>query len=567
MKNLVLLYLLLSVSTLYISCQSNEIEEDASASYIAEPNIEGKLHTDHIGKITFMGDYVSIDEYSEEDFIQSIKVPLGNKNSVNLNIRAYLDNTLTNHLKKLDTLARIQDLVDNGNYQFTFIVDDKIIYTENLNHGAGSAYTKNQYTSLCIPLYSTEEEDSWGRYMWMRFLHRNGGAEALSEGNHKLKIEIRPYLEIDQLLVGPIIASGSIEINVIENELEIDQSLLPIQNIKKHADLSISKVLLNDENILDLNKKVASNVYQNITSVVVLKEGHIALEEYFNDSNRNTLHDTRSVGKSFVGTLLGMAIKDGYIQDEMQTLDKFYDLENYRNFTKEKSKITLKDLLTMNSLFEGSDINGDSPGHEEKMYPTHDWVKFALDLKTKTNTKANNQWDYFTAGTVLLGDILDKAIPKGLEKYAQEKLFNPLSIKNHQWQYTPKNVVNTAGGLQLSAIDFAKYGYLYQNNGQWNNAKILDAEWVSKSLTKHIELPKMIKGNYGYLFWNMQTEVNGELQEIYYASGNGGNKVFIFKDLPYVVVITSTAYNTPYGDTQSNNILKKHIIPSIEELL
>ena len=563
MKYLAFFCKFLCVSILCISCQSNEVQEDVTASYIAQPIIESKIHTDHIGEITFMGDYISMDEYSEEDFIHSINVPLGNKNSVNLYIRAYLDNTLTNHLKKLAPMASIEDLVNHGNYQFTFIVDGQKIYTENLNYGAGSAYSKNQYTSLCIPLYSIEEVDSWGRYMWMRFLHRNGGAEALSQGQHKLEIEIRPYLNIDQLLVGPILAKGAININRNSDHSKIDQELLQVQEIQNSKDINIHSKPLQNQDIFNLNKKIITEEYQDITSVVVLHDGQIALEEYFNGTDRKSLHDTRSVGKSFVGTLLGMAIEDGYIESEMQTLDKFYDLNSFKNYSKEKAKITLKDLLTMSSLFNGSDIDGNSPGHEEKMYPTHDWVKFALDLNTK-NPNNNKEWDYFTAGTIILGDILDKTIPKGLEKYAQEKLFDPLSISNYQWQYTPQKVVNTAGGLQLTAIDLAKYGYTYQNEGIWKEKQIINSDWIEKSFTQHKKLPEIIEGHYGYLFWNMEVQVNGQMQEIYYASGNGGNKIFIFKELPYVVVITSTAYNTPYADTQSNSILKDNIIPALE---
>ena len=566
MKKAIFIFTLAAITHLVIACQQEEAQSNPQDSYIKNPTIDNKLQLQHLGEVTFMNEYISINEYCEADFIGSIDIYQGSSESVNLNIRAFLDNTLTNHLKKLNPTASITELVTNGNYQFTFIVDGKKVYTENLNTGAGSAYSKNRNTSLCIPLYSSKEEDSWGRFMWMRFLYRNGGEEALTEGSHILTLEIRPYLEMDDLKIGALMASGSIEINVISDELNIDQSMLPIQAIANHPDLAICNTPLDDNYISNMNKKIASNIYKDITSIIVLNEGKIALEQYFNGSNRSTLHDTRSVGKSFVGTLLGMAIEDGYIEDEMQTLDQFYDLEKYSNFSIEKTQVTLQDLLTMSSSIDGSDIDGSSLGHEERMYPTHDWVEFALDLKTKDKSKTNTQWDYFTAGTVILGDILDKSIPKGLEAYAQDKLFDALNIKNHQWQYTPKKVVNTAGGLQLNSIDLAKYGYLYQNKGIWNNTNIIHENWINKSFTQHRKLPKMIEGNYGYLFWNMEVRVNDSPQQIFYASGNGGNKVFIFKDLPYVVIITSTAYNTPYAEKQANQILTEHIIPSLEKL-
>ena len=113
----------------------------------------------------------------------------------------------------------------------------------------------------------------------------------------------------------------------------------------------------------------------------------------------------------------------------------------------------------MSSGFDGNDEDDSSIGNEENMYPTEDWVKFTLDLPYQDSLK--NKWHYFTAGVVLLGDILNKSVPNGLEKYAENKLFKPLEIKNYKWQYTPQNVPNTAGGIQMNALDFAKYGRSY----------------------------------------------------------------------------------------------------------
>lgn len=70
---------------------------------------------------------------------------------------------------------------------------------------------------------------------------------------------------------------------------------------------------------------------------------------------------------------------------------------------------------------------------------------------------------------------------------------------------------------------------------------------------------------YGYLFWNRIFKVDGVDYEVYYASGNGGNRVFIFKDQPIVIVITATAYNTPYGYKQVDQMMQNYLIPAIME--
>jgi CubicO group peptidase (beta-lactamase class C family) len=213
----------------------------------------------------------------------------------------------------------------------------------------------------------------------------------------------------------------------------------------------------------------------------------------------------------------------------------------------------------MSSGFNGSDMNEDSPGNEEKMYPTDDWVKFTLDLPTDDTKTVEKSW----AGVVLLGDILNKSVPGGLEKYADRKLFKPLGIGRYAWQYTPQKVVSTAGGLQMRSLDYAKFGQLYKNGGSWNGRQIVPQGWVESSLTRHIKLPGEANGFYGYLFWNTTFIVNGKQYEAFYSSGNGGNKIFIFKDQPVVVVITATAYNRSYAHSQVNKMMEGYILPAI----
>ncbi len=121
----------------------------------------------------------------------------------------------------------------------------------------------------------------------------------------------------------------------------------------------------------------------------------------------------------------------------------------------------------MSSGFLGDDSDYSNPGNEENMYPTKNWVQFALNLPMEENSIIGVNFKYFTAGVVLLGDIIHKYVPKGLVSYANTKLFLPLNITNYKWGYTPQKVDNTAGGICLRAIDFAKYGQLYKNKGAW----------------------------------------------------------------------------------------------------
>jgi CubicO group peptidase (beta-lactamase class C family) len=547
--------LLLVLITIHTSHMFSQVDSTGRKEKFMQDNgIISVLHEKNAGKITFMKGPIPIEQYSQQDFLTTVII----EENSDLNIRVFMKQSLTNYLHELEPDLTAEELRVKGNYQFSFYVDDSLIYTENLHYGAGSKESKDKFTVFRIPLMSSTNEDSWGRFLWQRFVY-NGGGDAMEEGTHKLKIEIRPYVKSNELKVGEIIAHGEADITFLRPQVKDEQ--IRIQYIAKGSGWEISAEDYDKALIEKLNLKIAQNIFKDITSIIVIKNGKLLIEEYFNGASRETLHDTRSVGKSFAGAILGIAIEEGHIQNADQPLSKFYDLKKFKNYSLSKEKVTLKNLLTMSSGFDGNDDNEDSPGYEEKMYPTSDWVKFTLDLPMDSTKTKGKDWQYFTAGVVVLGDIIDKSVPDGLEKYAEKKFFNPLGIKEYQWEYTPQHVANTAGGLRLRSLDLAMFGQLYKNDGLWDGKQVISKHWVNESMTKQINISE---GNsYGYLLWNTVFKTQEKKHETFFASGNGGNKVFIFKDEPLVVVITSTAFGKPYGHIQVNKILERYILSAV----
>jgi hypothetical protein len=93
----------------------------------------------------------------------------------------------------------------------------------------------------------------------------------------------------------------------------------------------------------------------------------------------------------------------------------------------------------------------------------------------------------------------------------------------------------------------------------------LNTKWIELSLTKQIALLKMENEFYGYLLWNKKHNVNNQEIEAYYASGNGGNKILIFKDLDALIVVTAIAYNQTYMHFQVDEIIENYILPILME--
>lgn len=355
-------------------------------------------------------------------------------------------------------------------------------------------------------------------------------------------------------------AEGEITLTIPQKNISEQQ--IAIQPVQPNSGWISSTDNFDTGTIRNLNKKIAENRFRNITGIAVIKNGKLLLEEYFNGSGRDSLQDTRSVGKSFSSALTGIAIQEGFLKSEEQSLREFYDLKAFKNYSSKKGNVTIKSLLTMSSGFDGNDDNYESPGNEENMYPTDNWVKFTLDLPMTENAMGET-WNYFTAGVVVSGDILDKAVPGGLKSYADQKLFQPLGITDYQWQLTPQKKPSLAGGLRMKVLDFARFGQLYKNNGVWNGKTILDKVWIKKSFTNYFADHKDFEG-YGYLFWRKVYKAGNRNFEAYQCSGNGGNKIIVFTEVPVVIVITATAYNQPYAHSQADKIVQEYLLPALK---
>ncbi len=549
MKYLLIAGYLAVIHTVCIYAQTKDI--------VKTEGITSELQRNNIGKIYFTANGIALPDLKTSDFLTDYKLT----NKSNLFFIAFMGNSITNYLHQLQPGLTADSLVKTGNYQFTLFVDDKLIYRSNLYPGAPYAKIQHSATVINKPLINNENSYGlWSESFWNRFMYFGGDA-ALTEGRHLLRMEIKPYVDAGEVKVGDLIAAGNLNL-MVERKPVIDNANINLNPVAPYNGFVVSKESFDTSKIKELKGNIEEGVFKKISSIVVIKKGKLLMEEYFNGETRNTLHDPRSVGKSFASTITGIAIHENYLHSENQQLKAFYNLHAFKNYSPWKEKVTLKNLLTMSAVFNGDDEDGNSPGNEENMYPTDDWVKFTLDLPIKKDT-VNSNWHYFTAGVVVLGDILNKTVPGGLEQYASEKLFKPLGISNYKWQYTPQHVPNTAGGIQMNALDFAKYGQVYKNGGVWNGKQVIPKEWVRKTFTKQKQIAGRNNEFYGYLFWNKTFRANNKSYEAYYCAGNGGNYIIIFKDQPLVIVITATAYGQSYAHTQVNKMLSDYILPAL----
>jgi CubicO group peptidase (beta-lactamase class C family) len=309
---------------------------------------------------------------------------------------------------------------------------------------------------------------------------------------------------------------------------------------------------------------LSAGAYGAITSVVVGRRDEVVYERYL-DGEPGARRNTRSVTKTVAGMLTGLALDRGHLESVDSRVRPFFP-EVALDGHPAKEAITVADLLTMSSCLECDDWNQFSAGHEERMYPREDWVRFAWGLPVRgfpswvdrpEESPYGRSFSYCTAGVVLLGVMLERVVGEPLPRFAERELFDPLGITAAEWPVAPLGHVSTAGGLLLTSRDLLALGRLYLDRGVASGRRVVPRTWVDESLRAHARIDEQT--TYGYLWWCR--ELGG--LETAYMTGTGGNRVHLFPELQAVVVITSANFGRADAHPLSDALLVEQVIPAV----
>jgi CubicO group peptidase (beta-lactamase class C family) len=329
---------------------------------------------------------------------------------------------------------------------------------------------------------------------------------------------------------------------------------------------------LDSQLLTSLGPRIQDNTFQQITSVVVMVDGKLAYEGYFNGAGRDTQHDIRSASKTVTSILTGQAIARGALSGVDAKVFGFFPerRKSIQHPDPRKDKVTVEDLLTMSSLLECDDENQFSSGNEERMYVSEDWLGFFLDLAVKgfapwaakpKDSPFGRSFSYCTAGVFTLGRVLEKATGHSVPDFAREALFAPLGIDKMTWIFAPLGEAQTGGGARFRSRDLAKLGQLYLDGGRWHGRQIVPEAWVRTSTAAHVQATDT--DTYGYLWWRRDFKAGGRTFPAFYMSGNGGNKVVVVPSAKLVAVITSTFYNSRGMHQQTDKLLTDYILSAL----
>ncbi len=288
----------------------------------------------------------------------------------------------------------------------------------------------------------------------------------------------------------------------------------------------------------------------NIHGLLVVRNGYTVLEVYYPPYGPNTRHGTASVGKSFTGALVGLAVREGYIESvDQKVADFFPDHSDWQNDPL-KQTMTIEHLLTMTSGLDWPESAASySSGRNimNQMMRSADWVGFVLDRPMAATP--GTTFNYSSGVSHLLSAIVEEATGIRTLSFTREYLFEPLGISRVSWITDPRGTAFGAGGIRLTPRDMAKFGQLYLQGGVWGGKQILPAEWVEASIAPQVNAHGAAS-YYGYQWW-----VRGS--GIYAAHGYRGKRIFVVPDLEMVVAVTADlSGNAPSA------ILSNYIIPA-----
>jgi CubicO group peptidase (beta-lactamase class C family) len=285
---------------------------------------------------------------------------------------------------------------------------------------------------------------------------------------------------------------------------------------------------------------------------LVIQDDNLIYERYFKGQQRDSIVTSFSVAKSFTSALIGIAIKEGYIKSVDDPITDYIPelAERDQRF----QVIRIRDLLMMASGLRFTEEGGlPSTTDSSLTYSFDDLRKVAL-TETKIVEPPGKTFLYNDYNLILLGIILERATGKPVTTYLQEKIWSPIGMEyDGSWTLdsTVKGFEKMSAGINARAIDFAKFGRLYLNNGSWNGSQIVPADWVEGSTRDNGLIPDTNPVYYGYLWWGERC--NPDSRD-FFAWGNHGQFVYVSPAKKLIVVRNGEEYGLEGEGTEWGGI-------------
>ncbi len=277
---------------------------------------------------------------------------------------------------------------------------------------------------------------------------------------------------------------------------------------------------------------------ETIYGLLVIKDGYLVAEKYFNEGSADELSKRASVTKSYTSALVGIALEQGYLSSvEQKMLDFFPDIAGGITDPR-KEQIAIRQMLQMRAGYPWEETDAalwDTLWDGEYL---SDIVNIPLAADPGTKFQYSNLTSHW------LGVIVARAAGTDLKSFGDEHLFSPLGAEvGDDWNQDLDGYYIGCGDIQFTARDMAKFGLLYLNGGEYEGNQIVSADWVQDSLQTYSEkawdnIGRFHDIGYGYQWWS----ASAGQHNVNFAWGHGGNLIVLVHGLGMVVVVTADSF-------------------------
>ncbi|WP_431902694.1 serine hydrolase domain-containing protein [Nonomuraea sp. bgisy101] len=296
----------------------------------------------------------------------------------------------------------------------------------------------------------------------------------------------------------------------------------------------------------DLEERLAAR-FGDLHGFVVLKDGRLLFERYGEGEDQSwgvshgvvsfgpgTLHDLRSVTKSVVSLLYGIALADGLVPAPQEPLLAHFPEYPDLAADPRRAALTVEHALTMTLGVEWrEDLPYTTPENSEiAMELAPDRHRFVLERPIVE--EPGRRWHYCGGASAIVARLIVKGAGEPLPDFARKRLFEPLGIGSFEWLAGDDGVHSAASGLRLTPRDLARIGRAVLDGG----AGVVPSSWLDRALRPHVEIDE--GAAYGYQWW-----LGTGRPPFAAGNGNGGQRLVVYPDLGLVVVITAGRYDSP----------------------
>ncbi len=331
----------------------------------------------------------------------------------------------------------------------------------------------------------------------------------------------------------------------------------------------------------DTGRKLAagieSGLLRELHAVAVSHAGRLVLERYYEGEDENwglplgrvsfgpqTLHDLRSVTKSIVSLLYGIALQRRLVPPlDASLIEQFPQYPDLMADAARRS-ITVQHALNMSMGLEWDESlpYSDPRNSEIAMEQATDRYRFILDRPIVA--APGTRWIYSGGAVALIGALIAKGSGMQLPEFAREALFGPLGIKQFRWAAGPDGVASAASGLGLSTRSLLKIGELMLSGGRVDGRAIVPEDWLRASFEPAIRTPDGL--GYGRLWFLGEAPVPafGSERPWIGGFGNGGQRLWLMPDAGIAAVVLAGAYNRPDNWVTPTRVWREIVLANFE---